>query len=283
MGDFNLDLLKYENHQDTNNFINTMSSFFFHPQILQPTRITDHSATLIDNIFFNSIEYIKFSGNLVYDLTDHLPNFLIIKKIHPKKSKFEVHVRDYSKLNERRFIDEIDQTDWDQALSHTTNIDDMFDTFHTRIEEIVNKHGPVRKLSKKEIKLKDKPWITKAIQISIRKKNSIYKKYIKTKLHKYFLKFKYYRNKLNHLIKISKKQYYNNYFSAINNDNKKLWSGIKQIMGNNNRNKMAPSKLINDDQEIIDKRSIANAFNSFFFKYWYEIGRGDTKCKNVSV
>jgi hypothetical protein len=48
MGDFNLDLLKYENHQDTNNFINTMSSFFFHPQILQPTRNTDHSATLID-------------------------------------------------------------------------------------------------------------------------------------------------------------------------------------------------------------------------------------------
>ena len=106
-------------------------------------------------------------------MTDHLPNFLIIKKIHPKKSKFEVHVRDYSKLNERRFIDEIDQTDWDQALSHTTNIDDMFDTFHTRVEEIVNKHVPVRKLSKKEIKLKDKPWITQAIQISIRKKNSI--------------------------------------------------------------------------------------------------------------
>ena len=97
------------------------------------------------------------------------------------------------------------------------------------------------------------------------------------------MKFKYYRNKLNHLIKIRKKQYYNNYFSTINNDNKKLWSGIKQIMGNNNRNKMAPSKLIIDDQEIIDKRSIANAFNRFFFKYWYEIGRGDTKCKNVSV
>ena len=45
---------------------------FFHPHILQPTRITDHFATLIDNIFFNSIEHIAISGNVVYDLSDHL-------------------------------------------------------------------------------------------------------------------------------------------------------------------------------------------------------------------
>jgi exonuclease III len=31
MGDFNLDLLKYDNHEDTNNFINTMSNFSFNP------------------------------------------------------------------------------------------------------------------------------------------------------------------------------------------------------------------------------------------------------------
>ena len=80
MGDFNLDLLKFESHQDTNNFLNTLSSFFFQPQILQPTRITEHSATLIDNIFFNSLDHFVIRGNLIYDLSDHLPNFLIITK-----------------------------------------------------------------------------------------------------------------------------------------------------------------------------------------------------------
>ena len=65
MGDFNFDLLKYGNHQDTTNFVN-MPSLFFHPQILQPTRITDHSATLIDNIFLNSIEHLTTSGNIIY-------------------------------------------------------------------------------------------------------------------------------------------------------------------------------------------------------------------------
>ena len=52
---------------------------FFQPHILQPTRITDHSATLIDNIFFNSIEHITVSGNVEY-LSDHLPNFIILNR-----------------------------------------------------------------------------------------------------------------------------------------------------------------------------------------------------------
>ena len=63
-GDFNLDLLKFESHLVTDDFLNTLGSYFFQPHILQPTRITDHSATLIDNIFFNSIEHFTVSGIL---------------------------------------------------------------------------------------------------------------------------------------------------------------------------------------------------------------------------
>ena len=77
LGNFNLDLLKFESHPSTEHFLNILGSYYFQPQILQPTRITDHSASLIDNIFFNSLEHVSISGNLCYDLSDHLPNFLI--------------------------------------------------------------------------------------------------------------------------------------------------------------------------------------------------------------
>ena len=53
VGDFNIDLLK-ESRPCSDNFINTLDSFFYQTHILQPTRITDHTATLTD-IFFNSI------------------------------------------------------------------------------------------------------------------------------------------------------------------------------------------------------------------------------------
>ena len=73
MGDSNLNLLNVDSHSSTEEFLNTLGTYFYNPHILQPTRITNHSATLIDNIFFNSLSHHTISGNLVYDLSDHLP------------------------------------------------------------------------------------------------------------------------------------------------------------------------------------------------------------------
>ena len=64
LGDFNLNLLNFESHNTTGDFVNTLASYYFQPHIIKPTRITDHSATLIDNIFFTSLEHKAISGNL---------------------------------------------------------------------------------------------------------------------------------------------------------------------------------------------------------------------------
>ena len=107
MGDFNVDLLRIDSHPGSENFINTLGSFFFQPHILQPTRVTDHSSTLIDNIFFNSIEHFIISGNLVYDLTDHLPNFIILNKFSSLPYSVKVYKRGYFKFNQASLISEI--------------------------------------------------------------------------------------------------------------------------------------------------------------------------------
>ena len=78
MGDFNLNLSNSVSHLGTEEFLNILGSNFFNPHILQPTRITHYSATLIDNVFSNSISHHTISRNIVYDLTDHHPNFLIV-------------------------------------------------------------------------------------------------------------------------------------------------------------------------------------------------------------
>lgn len=75
--DFNINLLNSDIHRPTEDFINNMCTYFMNPQTIQPSRITDHAATLIDNIFLNSVEY----GNLLSDTSDHLLNFLVIDRI----------------------------------------------------------------------------------------------------------------------------------------------------------------------------------------------------------
>ena len=62
IGDFNTNLLNYENDFPTGDFINSMFSYHFQPLILQPNRVTDTSRTLIDNIFSNDINRV-INGN----------------------------------------------------------------------------------------------------------------------------------------------------------------------------------------------------------------------------
>ena len=76
MGDFNMSLLNFDTHVATEQFLNTLASYCFQPHIVKPTRTTDHSATLVDHIYFNSTEHYAISGNILYHITDYLPNFL---------------------------------------------------------------------------------------------------------------------------------------------------------------------------------------------------------------
>ena len=46
MGDFNINLLNTDSHAATEEFLDIITSYYFSPHILQPTRLTHHSATL---------------------------------------------------------------------------------------------------------------------------------------------------------------------------------------------------------------------------------------------
>ena len=47
--------LKHDKHAGTNEFIDSLSSFMYLPYILHPTRVTGHSQTIIDNIYFRAM------------------------------------------------------------------------------------------------------------------------------------------------------------------------------------------------------------------------------------
>ena len=265
MGDFNLNLLNYELHLGTDDFINTMGSYFFQPHILQPTRITNHSATLIDNIFFNSITHHTISGNITYELTDHLPNFIIINKFTTLPKNVVIYKRDFSNFNESLLIQDIQEIDWNYDNDACNcDVNSMFDEFHSKLSATIDKHAPLKQLGRRSIKNLSNPWVTLGIRNAIRVKNKLYKKYIKTRLLYYHSKFKMYRNKINHLIKINKISYYNRYFTLHKSSIKNIWKGIREIVNLKPMNFNLPSKLLKDGNEINNSKDIANVFNDFF-------------------
>jgi hypothetical protein len=158
-GDFNINLLNFETHCLTEEFINTMSSNFFEPHILKPTRITDHSATLIDNIFFNSIDFPTISGNFIHDLTDHLLFFLIINQFDYNSSrKQKIYKRDYSNFDESFFLNEFKSIDWQDTFYGSSNVNDLFDTFYSKLSDITDRHAVIQEGGKISFKTLDNVW-----------------------------------------------------------------------------------------------------------------------------
>ena len=87
MGDFDIDLLQYESHAHTDDFLNTMISHSFVSYIHQPTRVTDHSATVIDNIFSSITDYKTVSGNITSLIADH---FCLVPLANKIPCKFQI-------------------------------------------------------------------------------------------------------------------------------------------------------------------------------------------------
>ena len=64
MGDFNINLLNYDHHMETHDYVDSMFSNSLIPQITKPTRITPTTAKLIYNIYSNDIlgDYNQLHG-----------------------------------------------------------------------------------------------------------------------------------------------------------------------------------------------------------------------------
>ena len=69
-GDFNIDLLKLNVKDHYNTFFNNLIAAGYFPRISLPTRITNHSATLLDNIYSTELDSNE-SGILVNNISDH--------------------------------------------------------------------------------------------------------------------------------------------------------------------------------------------------------------------
>ena len=57
------------------------------------------------------------------------------------------------------------------SLPVTENVNLIFDSFHDTISDVIEKHVPLTKLSKRQIRVLAKPWITNGIRASITTKN----------------------------------------------------------------------------------------------------------------
>ena len=117
MDDFNLDLLHYNNHALTQEFINSLFSYAFYPLISKPTSITSHSANVIDNIFTNQPSKCSFSAIILNDLSDHLPIVAYFHDELPPKRDEKIFKCSFNTSNMNKSRDLLSHIDWSNILN----------------------------------------------------------------------------------------------------------------------------------------------------------------------
>ena len=178
--------------------------------------------------------------------------------------------RSYTNFDYENYILDVLGIDWEKHTNiELGNVNHSLDGFLNINDALLDRYAPLKKISNRRLKkMKHKPWITKGLLNSIQKKDSMRKKFMRTRdiLKKQLLEKhqKKYRNILVHLIRESKTKYYKEFFNTHKQNLRKTWSGINEIINIKKKHVSQPSCLKINGIQSNNPKQIAETFNNYF-------------------
>lgn len=263
LGDMNIDFLKYNEHTNTEEYLDMLYLNNLLPLITKPTRLTDHSSTLIDHIYTNtSIQNIT-SGIALVDISDHLPIFCICNT-PARRNKRTIYLRDYSKFNQEKYISDINSINWTDMFNNHQDINEMTAECVGTIKRIIDKNAPKKQASLSKMKQMAKPWLTNGLLKSIRVKQKLYLTHFLSKNKNKISTYKVYSNLLNKTKTKAKNEYYSKQFQLNKNNLKTTWKLIGTLIKRKSKSQSFPSRIIRNNKVYTNHSDIAEQFNQHF-------------------
>jgi len=265
MGDFNIDMLKINTHYTTKLFVDTMFAYGLTPHITKPTRITEHSATLIDNIFSNNITNENSeSGIIVTDVADHFGVLHIMNKVKKhKQSNSYKEIRPLTDLNINAFKELLKCTDFSDVLL-IDNPDEAYECYLSKFKDAYNIAFPLKKIKLSNKYIKAEPWMTNGILTSSIRKTKLLHKKLKHPSEENVVNYKNYCKMYNKILRRAKRSYYVSSLTENKNNIKLSWNILNHAINRKNTKLGPPDSITVRDVKISDKQQMANEFNSYF-------------------
>ena len=224
----------------------------------QKWSIREFTILILGNLKHKSYQNNIVSGNIVSDTTDHFCQMCILtshcKTFFPNN---KTKVRDYSTFNANFFIDDLQNINWNNICKHT-DANQSFSRFYKCVNKTINKHAPLRSISNRKQKFLAKPWLTAGLRKSIRVKNNLFYTSDRDK-------YKFYRNKIIYLTRLSKANYYQSFFDLNICNMRQTWKGINELIGNcKKKNKRSSTNSIRPNPNEVPTsgpKEISNILN----------------------
>ena len=203
-------------------------------------------------------------GIAISDISDHYPVFALIPSVkHFKSNPRQVWKRDMKNFKAEHFIEDLNQTLNASLSSFDSTIHNQFEQFINSFTSVVNKHAPRKLATRKERKLKTKPWLSSSLLCSIKTKHKMYKSICKTYDETKYKKT--YRNVLNRTIEKAKQKYYNELIIESKSNSSKIWKIMNELVNLKPSQQFDINQLHTKTGEVItNPAAISENLNAYF-------------------
>lgn len=269
-GDINIDLLKASGNTMIQDFQDSLLSMGCYQTVNAATRFSSNflTSSLLDHVYTNIALDKVITNIILYDISDHLPCIVFIKNMSPRSNnKVNYMKQDFKHFDESSFLTDLDSnlSPFSKLINTTLDPNNLWNNFEQIFNDTVYSHAPIRKVTRKERKFNNKPWLTKGIIKSINTKNMMFKLAVSNKSQKFSSIFKKYRNLLTRVQNLSKKLFYKRSIQNSTGNSKKLWSVINNIISHKLPKSNHIGKVEDCDGDIItDPITISNTMNDNF-------------------
>ena len=144
LGDFNLDVLKYNSNEFVSEYIDNVFSHGFLQLVNKPTRCTSNSATLIDHVLTNKLLESYETCILISRLSDHFPIVTFIPLDKSPNSPLYSFSRDFSEHNLIQFKNNLSNISWNNTMD-SEDTQESYDNFSKLFLDLYEMHFPLSK------------------------------------------------------------------------------------------------------------------------------------------
>ena len=270
VGDFNIDADKYNIASYATDFLNFTHSLGCNMFINKPTRVSKSSSSIIDHVYSNLPANHLENYVIESDVSDHYGTLTKIKgyaqpdkhkEIYRRKTKLSDE--EWAKFNaELNTLLSNELAEPHKDLDANLEANAIIDAY----QKLIDKYMPLVKLTRKQTRFYRKPWLTPAIQVSIKKKNKLHKIAKKKGASQASIKeYKTYRNLLTRTKVKAYDNYYRDKIAQYGQDKAKTWRVVNEITKRKRNNKSSIKSIANIKGKKLDNPlDIANSFNSHF-------------------
>ena len=264
-GDFNFDTARIDISEESRHFVDLMNAFSLLPIITKPTRITEHSSSLLDNIFVKNPVVYK-AGIIMTDYSDHFPVFIFSDLFSSSSQVEENKFVKYRRVNDRSLnslYTDFERHDFSD-IYNCNDVNVAVEKLDYAIMRYFDLHCPI---VTKTISYKDfqKPWISNELKSDIRRRQNMF---VLMRLGRVTSQsYKRFRNYVTGKIRQAKSEYFTNKFAMLRNNLRATWSVINSIVKGSKTNNSSHIKELNiNGLTLKEPPLICDALNEYFAK-----------------